>query len=126
MPDRPDTNSSQDREIARYFAGMRDADARQAPPVPSAQVLARRSPLVVESRFSAAMPGLAAAVILVVAVGLLTLDTSPRDPGALYADIMGESNLLTDPLLSVSPGMSPEMIDTVGAFDMEVSVMELN
>ena len=126
MQQDPDSGHSLDGELARRFALLRDADAQLAPAAPDAEVLGRRVPLVPPNRFAGAMPGLAAVVVLVLVTGLLTLDTSPRDPGGLYADIMRESPLMTDFLLSVSPQMSPEMTDTLGAFDMDLSVMELN
>ena len=70
MRNHPDSDSPQDREIARRFAGMREADARQAPPVPVAQDLARRPPLVVERRYSPVASRLAAGVVLALVVGL--------------------------------------------------------
>jgi hypothetical protein len=104
---------------------MREFDAGHAPPFPDAAVLAQRQPLVAGNRIAAALPKVAAALVLVVGAGLLTLDTSPRDPGILYADIMGDSQLMTDSLLSASPGMLPEMVEPTDAFDMELSLGEV-
>lgn len=114
-----------DREIARRFARMRESDAMCTPPFPDAGVLAQRQPLVTENRFAAALPKVAAALVLAVGAGLLTLDTSTRDPGVMYADIMGDSQLMTDSLMSVSPGTLPEMVDTTDLFGMELSLGEV-
>ncbi len=114
-----------DRDIALRFARMRESDTRQAPPFPDAAVLEQRQPLEVKSRFAAIIPKAAAAAVLVVGVGLLMLDTPTSDPGVIYADVMGESELMTDSLLSVSPGMLPEMTETMDVFDMELSLEEV-
>lgn len=126
MTDPFGSDNPRDREIARHFAAMREADARQAPAIPDGGALAQRRSLDVEGRSSPVIPRLAAGVVLALVVGLLALDRSPSNPGDLYVDIMGDSYLLTDSLMLVSSGSSPELIDTLGALDMDVSATELN
>lgn len=113
MTTKPDIASPLERELTRRFALLRQQDAALVPDSPDAARLAQRTPLVVSSRFYAAVPMMAAALAAVLITGALLTDPSSPDPGVLYASIMRENIIATDQLLSISAGTMPAMTSTL-------------
>ena len=117
-----DFESQQDRKISQRFAVMRQRDAAGLPGFPDAEELSTRAPMEIKKRFNIAVPAVAAGIAIAVFTALLMMNMSPRDPGVLYADIMASNTITTDYLMVVSPGTSPEMINTMGAYEIDVSI----
>ena len=101
---------------------MRQRDAAKLPGFPDAEELSARAPIEIKKGFGVAVPQVAAAITIAVVAALLMMNASPRDPGVLYADIMGSNAITTDYLMMVSPGTSPEIISTMDVYETDVSI----
>lgn len=98
-----------DQEIMARFRSMRQQEAAVVPVPPSMIDLKARAATIERSWVFGPAPKLAVAASVLFAVVFLFQPRTEPDAGLLYADIMAGSSFTTDPLLSMTPGVSPEM-----------------
>lgn len=120
MNNRQESDSPQDRELARRFKQMRQHEALDLPDLLAEDALAAREPINIRSGFYGAVPKVAAALAVVAVWGVLTIARSPGDPVSVYADIMNANTMATDQLMSVSRVALPETMDMPGAYDLDM------
>lgn len=113
-----DNDDLRNSELTNRFTQIRSEDAEQLPAFPDEELLAQRSPIMAKPRFYAAMPSMAAAMVVAILAGVLFIERTPEDPSGVYAEIMSANNMDTDQLMAVSTSVLPEMTSLPGIFEI--------
>ena len=111
------TGDSTERALAGRFAQLRVSERAETPDFPSMESLSRVS--TTPRRHG---PIVAAALAAgIAAFALLFAGPKPaQDPGEIYASIMAASEITTDQLMLVSPGLLPEVSGLPAIYEIEL------